>query len=110
MTEPGKSLEPAAAPDPADEIVDAEIVEDPTPPRPDLTLPPAPAFDYTDAGVPTLDYVRGKVEQRLGTADGAVELAGGADSAKAQADRDAERERLAQEKLEAIRRSLRGDG
>jgi hypothetical protein len=108
MTEPDPN--PAAPPPSApEEIVDAEIVEDHRP-TPDLTLPPTPAFDYTDAGVPTLDYVRGRVEQRLGTAEGSVELAGGADAAKAQADREAERAKLAQDKLEAIRRSLRGEG
>jgi len=72
----------------------------------DLTLPPAPAFDYTDAGVPTLDYVRSRIEGQLGTAQGAAELAGEAQAAKARADREAERDRLAQERLAEIRRSL----
>ncbi|MTD15914.1 hypothetical protein GIS00_18425 [Nakamurella sp. YIM 132087] len=104
--------------DSSEDVQDAELVEPaaivPAPfvpgSTPDLTLPPPPAFDYTDAGVPTLDYVRSKVEGRLGTAMGAEELARAAAKAdeveKARAEQEAERARLAAEKLAEIRRSL----
>lgn len=88
------------------EIIDAEIVPDPAPSRPDLTLPPPPAFDYTDAGVPTLDYVRDRIEGRAGTALGHQELQHR--QVQAQADAAAERERLARAKLDEIRKSLGG--
>ena len=67
---------------------------------------PAPTFDYTDDGVPTLDYVRNKIEGRLGTAQGSAELAGADEAARHAADQAAEREKLAKDKLEEIRRSL----
>lgn len=99
----------AAVPDDSSddaEIVDAEIVSDPTPFRPDLTLPPPPAFDYTDAGVPTLDYVRDRIEGRIGTAHGQQELQ--EQRAREQAAAATERERLARAKLDEIRKSLGG--
>ena len=42
-----------------------------------------PAPDYSEAGVPSLDYVRDKIENRFGTAVGGAELA------QAAADREA---------------------
>src|ERR1700712_758275 len=70
-----------------EDVIDAEIVESPM-------LTPAvygnleaygslPAPDYSAAGVPSLDYVRDKIEGRYGTAIGSAELA------QAAADRDA---------------------
>ena len=49
----------------------------PTPPGPTSSAPtpPVPDTGYTDAGVPTLDGVREKIETRYGTALGATELA-----------------------------------
>ncbi len=74
-----------------------------------LTGPvPAPAFDYTDQGVPTLNYVRDRIENRLGTALGSVELAGTGDPAEQQRQAAQERERLATEKLAELRRQVDG--
>ncbi len=67
-----------------------------------------PAFDYTDAGVPTLGYLQDKIEKRLGTAQGSTELNESSNSGRQSADREAERERLAQAKLDEIRKSVEG--
>jgi hypothetical protein len=79
-------------------------------PLPDL-VPPAPSipFDYTDAGVPTMDYVRDKIEGRYGTALGSTELAEATGAAEQQRNAVAERERLAKEKLAELRRQVDGD-
>jgi phage shock protein A len=62
--------------------------------------------DYTDSGVPTFDYVRDRIENRVATAEGAKELAGEPASIDEQL---AERDRAAREKLAQIRRSMRGE-
>lgn len=79
-------------------------------PLPNL-VPPAPSipFDYTDAGVPTMDYVRDKIEGRYGTALGSTELAEATGAAEQQRNAVAERERLAKEKLAELRRQVDGD-
>ncbi|MDQ2846545.1 MAG: hypothetical protein M3Y77_09400 [Actinomycetota bacterium] len=75
-----------------------------------LTYPttPAPAFDYTDAGVPTLSYVQDKIEKRLGTAQGSTELNESRSAGKQAADQQTERERLAKARLDEIRQSVEG--
>jgi phage shock protein A len=78
--------------------IDAEIVDD---------APVLPPTDYTDAGVPNFDYVRDRIENRIATSIGTTELA--ADPAKSLDDQLAERDRAGRDKLEEIRRSLRGD-
>lgn len=100
-----------------DDVIDAEIVESP------VLTPSAygrtPSADYTEAGVPSLDYVRDKIEGRRATAIGSVELAGAATAREAvrraaeqqqavvTADqRRVAREQAAREKLDEIRRSL----
>lgn len=69
-------------------------------------LVPDIPVDYTDSGVPTFDYVRDRIENRVATADGATELAGEQTSIDEQI---AERDRAGREKLEQIRRSMRGE-
>ncbi|MFC0106391.1 hypothetical protein [Kibdelosporangium aridum] len=86
-------------PDP--NIIDAEIVD--TPPV------KAPEFDYTDGGVPTFDYVRDRIENRMATSIGANELAEGMPEAKSIDEQMAEREQAGRDKLEEIRRQLRGE-
>ena len=125
----GEIVEDAAtggAPPPLDDdddVADAEIVE-----APGLIPPPVlgvsaygslQAPDYTDAGVPSLDYVRDKIEGRQATALGSVELAEAAAAREAalraaaggRAVRTADelraaREQAAKDKLDEIRRSL----
>ncbi len=76
----------------------------------DLTLPPPPPTDYTDSGVPNLDFVRDRIEGRLARAEGGTELAAQGEEARTAAEQAADREKAAAERLAAIRRSLRPDG
>ena len=83
-----------------DEPIDAEIVPEPA------AAPPATG--YTDSGVPTLDYVRDKIEGRYATALGMEELVGDTDQARSLDEQEAARKKAAEEKLAEIRRSLGG--
>jgi phage shock protein A len=86
--------------------VEAEIVEErAAAPTPTPTAPP-PAPDYDERGVPSLDYVRDKIETRYATSIGAAELAEGTAEARSVEEQEAERERAAKAKLEEIRRSM----
>lgn len=91
MTDPSNERTP--------EPIDAEIVPDPTPPAP-------PASDYDEHGVPSLDYVRDKIEGRYATSLGAAELAEGTAAGRSVEEQEAERAAKAKEKLEELRRSL----
>ncbi|MCS7478429.1 hypothetical protein ACFFQW_39170 [Umezawaea endophytica] len=84
--------------------IEAEIVEEPA-----VAPPVVPAFDYTDSGVPNFDYVRDKIENRVGTAHAATELSGAVPEAKSVDEQMAERDRAGRDKLEEIRRSMRGE-
>jgi hypothetical protein len=90
---------PEPSQDPAPEPVDAEIVPDPT-------APAAPAPDYDEHGVPSLDYVREKIEGRYATSIGAAELAGETAEGRSVEEQEAERAAAAKAKLEELRRSL----
>ncbi len=82
----------------------------PAPPGPATGPAAAPAdTGYTDAGVPTLEGVRDKIESRYGTALGATELAEETPEGRAAADRYQARQQAAREKLEEIRASMRDD-
>jgi phage shock protein A len=85
------------------EPVDAEIV-----PGTPVPVPPVqpPATDYDEHSVPTLDYVRDKIEGRYATSIGSTELAEGSAEARSLEEQQAERERAAKARLEEIRRSL----
>jgi len=86
-------------PEPIDaEPIDAEIV----PPQPQQ--PPDP--DYDEQGVPSLDYVRDKIEGRFATSLGSTELAEGTPEARSLEEQQAQREKLAKAKLDEIRRTL----
>jgi phage shock protein A len=80
----------------------------PVPAEPAAT---APEPDYTEAGVPTFDHVRDRIENRFATATGAAELAGlGTEHDLASLDKKiAERDQAARDKLAEIRRSMRGE-
>jgi phage shock protein A len=62
--------------------------------------------DYTEDGVPTFDFVRDKIESRNLTTEAAAELAGDPQNTQDQFDR---REEAGRDRLEEIRRSLRGE-
>jgi len=74
-------------------------------------LPPVPTPNldtgYTDAGVPTLDGVREKIETRYGNALGATELAEATPEARTAAEQYEAQQKAAAEKLEEIRASMR---
>jgi phage shock protein A len=90
-----------------DEPIDGEIVEDST--ALDRPLPQAPPGDYDEAGVPSFDYVRDRVENRIATSIGSQELSGATPEGKAVEDQFEAREQAGRDKLAEIRRQLRGD-
>jgi phage shock protein A len=71
--------------------------------------PVAPEGDYNDSGVPNFDYVRNRIESRFATATGAIELAEDSSQAASLDQQMEERDRAGREKLEQIRRSMRGE-
>jgi phage shock protein A len=92
-----------------DDVVDAEVVEHGTEIAPVAPVAPAvSATDYTEDGVPTFDFVRDRIEQRAGTAIGAAELAGETPQGKSADEQLAEREQAGRDRLEQIRRAMRG--
>lgn len=68
-----------------------------------------PEGDYTQAGVPTFDYVRERLERRIATADGGQELARETPQGRSVDEQFAERDKAAKAKLDEIRRSMRGE-
>jgi hypothetical protein len=100
-------MPPPAVPSPP-EILDAHVVDDPG-----IVVPSAqgvaPPTGWTDAGVPTFDAVRERIETRAGTADGAAELDAESGAGRSVEEQYAAREKAAQERLAEIRRSLRKD-
>lgn len=98
---------PDAGKDP--ETIDGELVEDSTAPAVSPQPPVLPATDYNDTGVPTFDYVRDRIENRVATSIGSQELAGATPEGKAVEDQFEARERAGRDKLEEIRRQMRGE-
>ncbi|MCA1006984.1 hypothetical protein LCL87_14760 [Rhodococcus hoagii] len=93
----------------------SDIPPDPSRPAapPDVPPPtmigttPAQGIEYTDAGVPTFDRVRDRIEERFGTALGSEEL-----ERESRAGRDVDeqwqaREKAARDRLDEIRRSMK---
>jgi hypothetical protein len=66
---------------------------------------PVPA-DYTDAGVPTFDFVRDRIEGRAATALGQGELDAETPEGRTLAQQEADRDAAARERLAQIRRSM----
>ncbi|MCX6482389.1 MAG: hypothetical protein NT146_03770 [Mycobacterium sp.] len=110
---PTPAATPAAPATPATPAVSAaDTMATPLPPVPAPILD-TPILDtrildtgYTEAGVPTLDGVREKIEARYGTALGATELAEETPEVRAAADQYEARNKAAAEKLEEIRASM----
>ncbi|HEY2701462.1 MAG TPA: hypothetical protein VGJ45_38825 [Pseudonocardiaceae bacterium] len=100
-----------------DDIIDGSVVEDSTVDArtgADLALPgtyqPTElATDYTNEGVPNFDFVRDKIESRFATSLGSTELAGMTPEAATVEDQFAKREQAGKDKLEEIRRAMRGE-
>lgn len=94
------------------EPIDAEIVPDDRTQLAkslDEPLPVIGPIDYNDQGVPTFDYVRDRIENRVATSAGMRELTGESPQAKTIDEQMAEREKAGLDKLEEIRRSMRGE-
>jgi hypothetical protein len=107
---------PAKAPENAPENDPPEIPASSTPALPagdSSGLPPVivpqPDTGYTAAGVPTLEGVREKIENRYGTALGATELAEETPRGRASTDRYEARQKAAADKLKEIRESMHRD-
>jgi len=85
------------------------VADDSTPSGtgPSTPAPTVPDTGYTDAGIPTLDGVREKIETRYGTAIGATELAEETPEARTAAQRYEAQQKAAADKLEEIRASMR---
>jgi hypothetical protein len=109
-----------------DHVVDAEIVSfdtdgpagaagdappaeaGPVAPVSGMPVPPAGIAGYTAGGVPTFESVRDKVEQRFGTAQGMSELTTQTPAGRSVEEQWEAREKAARERLEQIRKSVRG--
>ena len=64
---------------------------------------------YDDAGVPTFEHVREKIENRYGTSVGAAELATETPEGREVDEQYEERQRAAAERLAQIRESMHTD-
>jgi hypothetical protein len=96
-----------------DDIIEGSVVEDSTDSAelalPGTFTPAEPITDYTDDGVPTFDFVRNQIESRFATSIGSTELASMTPEAAAAEDEFAKREQAGKDRLEEIRRSMRGE-
>jgi hypothetical protein len=98
-----------------DDIIDGSVVEESTEIAvpgsftPGSLTPAELVTDYTNDGVPTFDYVRDQIESRVATSIGSSELAGMSPEAAAVEDQFAKREQAGKDKLEEIRRAMRGE-
>jgi phage shock protein A len=76
------------------------------------SMPPStvvpPTSDYDERGIPSLDYVRDKIENRVVTAMGDAELTESSPEARSLDEQQAQRERAAKAKLDEIRPTHRG--
>lgn len=90
-----------------DEVLDAEVVEPTTPALSSQPPPVVPEGDYTDAGVPSFDFVRDRIEGRYATSLGAGELPEEAATTSSLDEQMAKREQAGRDKLEEIRRAMR---
>jgi hypothetical protein len=100
----------SSEPDPAASTEPAVPAAD-TPAEPVADTPAEPAAqpfsaDYTDAGVPTFDFVRDRIEGRAATALGQGELDAETPEGRTLAQQEADRDEAARERLAQIRRSM----
>ena len=68
--------------------------------------PQEPTADYDERGVPSLDYVRDKIEGRYATAMGSQELTEDSAAGRSAAEREQAHKEAAEVKMAEIRRSL----
>lgn len=95
----------------------SDIPPDPSRPTAPPDVPPpltmaggaVPGPDYTEAGVPTFDRVRDKIEERFGTALGSEELERGSKAGRDLDEQWQAREKAAHDRLDEIRRSMKNE-
>jgi len=110
MLSAGGGHTPDVPPDPSRPIAPPDV----PPPTMIGSTPPgvigssSPAgLDYTDAGVPTFDRVRDRIEERFGTALGSEELERESAAGRDLDDQWQAREKAGRDRLEEIRRSMK---
>ena len=82
----------------------------PEPGPADVAVPGStPVGDYDDAGVPTFEHVRDKIEGRYAASLGSTELTEESEAGRSIAQQEADHEAAARERLEQIRRSVGGE-
>jgi hypothetical protein len=93
------------------DVVDGEIVADPSTGALAVPAPALPEPDYGEDGVPSFDFVRDKIENRYTTSLGSAEVAGlGTEHTAEELDKKiADREQAGKDKLAEIRRSMLGE-
>ena len=93
------------------EPVDVEEVAVPAPDPASAPLPVTPEeTGYTSGGVPTFDYVREKIETKVGTSIGAAELAAETPEGRRVEEQYEARQKAAADRLAQIRESMKSDG
>ncbi|MEU7767875.1 hypothetical protein AB0B25_22510 [Nocardia sp. NPDC049190] len=99
---------PTAAPDRSGQV--ARMSGEPAGPVPPSGVPTSTSSGgYSSSGVPTFESVRDKVEQRFGTAQGMDELDRQTPAGRGVDEQWQAREKAARERLDRIRKSLRGN-
>ncbi|MDL9938945.1 PspA domain-containing protein [Gordonia sp. ABSL1-1] len=110
MSSPGDQTadDPTQSDAPEGQIIEGEVVDSSTqtPATPSGYLPPIPDPNYTESGVPTFDFVRGKIQNRIGTAIGSQELAEESPEGQQVDEMMRKRDEAAKKKLEEIRKSM----
>ncbi|WP_241665950.1 PspA/IM30 family protein [Prescottella subtropica] len=111
MVEAGSSSDPNQAESNENGRATTNVPPDPSRPAATPEVPPPLTIvpDYTEAGVPTFERVRDKIEERLGTAIGAEELGRDSRSGRDLDEQWEAREKAARDKLDEIRRSMKND-
>ncbi|WP_305091526.1 PspA/IM30 family protein [Prescottella sp. R16] len=111
MVDSGSSSDPNdTGADPSEsEHATTNIPPDPSRPSAPPEVPPPLTIspDYTEAGVPTFERVRDRIEERFGTALGAEELERGSRTGRDLDEQWEAREKAARDKLDEIRRSMK---
>ncbi|MAU81019.1 PspA domain-containing protein [Gordonia sp. Z-3] len=94
--------------DPNPDVIEGEVVADPAsaPPATSESVPPVTDPYYSESGVPTFDFVRDKIENRISTAIGSEELAHASPEGRQVDEMMRTRDEAAKRKLDEIRKSM----
>ena len=105
MTGPHDPTQPESSRE--DDVIDAEVLPSTSGPSVGAPLTPSlPDPDYTESGVPTFDFVRDKIENRITTAIGSQELAEATPEGQQVDEMVRKRDEAAKKRLEEIRKSM----